>query len=120
MIDFTQRFSNALYAAKKGWNMDTTKTKEIIDNHIAEVKANKELLSQSANAETVNVEKVNTDVDPVSNKLVKHDTDEDVAETEPVHVHHWRRGVLPGQKYIKQCYCGATEEIDYATWQNLG
>lgn len=44
----------------------------------------------------------------------------DVEETEVVnHVHKWRRGVLPGQKYVKQCVCGKMDEVTFAEWQNL-
>ena len=37
------------------------------------------------------------------------------------HTHKWKRGMLPGQKYIKTCSCGAVEEVtNREVWLTLG
>ncbi|MGH7954349.1 MAG: hypothetical protein ACREOZ_00135 [Gloeomargaritales cyanobacterium] len=36
--------------------------------------------------------------------------------------HVWKRGILPGQKYIKICaipFCGVSEEVTMEEWQKL-
>lgn len=35
------------------------------------------------------------------------------------HDHKWKRGMLPGGKYIKTCACGKMEEIDFAEFSVL-
>lgn len=35
------------------------------------------------------------------------------------HVHVWKRGILPGGKYIKSCVCGATEDVEFEIWQTI-
>lgn len=47
-------------------------------------------------------------------------TDEEIADSGD-HKHNWRRGILPGSKYIKTCNsCWETENVSFDEWQTLG
>lgn len=44
---------------------------------------------------------------------------EEVQPETAAHICVFRRGILPGQKYIRNCIipsCGVTEEITYSEW----
>ena len=45
------------------------------------------------------------------------DTTVHVVSDEPEHSHVWKRGILPGGKYIKTCTCGDIEYIPFEQWQ---
>lgn len=59
-----------------------------------------------------------TDVRESTDKLASSDS----LTAAPEHdTHVWKRGMLPGGKYIKTCSVGGEmEDVDFETWQTLG
>lgn len=79
----------------KGWQMDINEARKIVNDKVQNYK------------------------DIVSDK--QNPTKSSSDENHPVsdHTHKFKRGVLPGQKYIRQCACGVFEPVSYAEWQNI-
>lgn len=76
------------------------------------------------------IEDLNTNATQLQPAAGTNEQTSEVAENEnlnqdesvPEHEHKWRRGMLPGGKYIKTCAvtgCGAMEEIDFAEFSVL-
>lgn len=88
-----------------------------------------DLLMKGTNANMNNQtkEQISIALTPLAKFLKPQETTDGPASTkneptETVKCSHpvWRRGMLPGGKYVKTCTtCGIHEDVNFATWQTI-
>lgn len=94
----------------RGIKMDIETARKMVNDKIVEYRAIAE--KKSNNSADENHESGNNEIfGTYANATFDDALDE--------HIHKWKRGVLPGQKYIQQCICGKFEEIPFSRWQQL-
>ena len=98
----TRRMTVALAYGRKGWYMKDTTEQDMQALKDQQAVDDARILRTKDEVDAVNA------ADSASMSLVNHET------------HVWKRGILPGQKYIKTCSIGGEiVNIEFPEWQNL-
>lgn len=114
---YKQRLGKALAEGRKGWSM--------VDEHGVDVDKLSEddkvsYAKDMADASSPDDQKQVAELYALP--VEQPEVEESEKEPVPEHKHQWRRGMLPGTKYLRICMypnCGISEQIDYKAWEIL-